>query len=295
MFQYDTAIDPSAENTSHGLLLALVGGGKSVLDLGCATGYLAEALAARGCRVSGVELVPEAAEKARPFLERLVTGDLNELDLVSAFGPMSFDVLMCGDVLEHLADPAAVLRRAIPVLAPGGSVVISIPNVAHGSIRLALLQGRWQYTETGLLDRTHLRFFTLRALDELLAAAGLVAVDVRRTTADPLGVEVAIDEEDLPPGVVDWVRSRPEALTYQFVVRAVVDDADAAITRLARRATATEGELQSVERQLDGERNRRLSLEQDLARLRMTPAFTLLDRPRRWYARIRRASRKVVS
>ena len=288
MFQYDTTIDPAAENTSHRLLLDLVGNDKSVLDLGCATGYLGEALAERGCHVTGVEYVEEAAEQARQLLDRVVVGDLNTLDLVAEFGPGSFDVLVFGDVLEHLPDPARVLRGAVQLLTPGGSVVISIPNITHGSIRLAILQGRWQYTETGLLDRTHIRFFTRQSLLDLVTGAGLVAVDVRRTTADPLGVEVEIDPAALPPGLVDWVRDQPDAMTYQFVLRAVRDDSDPEVAQLADRAARSEERLDRAERQLERERSKREVAEHDLAQVRSTRAFRLLARPRRWYASARR-------
>ena len=290
MFQYDTTIDPAADNTSHGLLLSLVGADRRVLDLGCATGYLAEALGANGCTVSGVEYVPEAAEKARPFLDKLVVADLNDVDLVAEFGAGTFDVLVFGDVLEHLMDPVSVLRRTVPQLAPGGSVVISIPNVTHGSLRLAHLQGRWQYTETGLLDRTHIRFFTRRSLLEMLAAAGLAPVDVRRTTADPLGVEVEIDPADLPAGVVEWLAGQPDADTYQFVVRAVVDDAESAVAQLAHRAADAEERLVRTERERDDERTARLAAERDVETLRSTLGFRALAVPRRVYAAARRAT-----
>lgn len=291
MFQYDTTIDPAAQNTSHGQIIDLVGVGRDVLDLGCATGYLAEALRARDCRVSGVEYVAEAAEKARPFLDRLVVGDLNELDLVAEFGAASFDVLVFGDVLEHLADPETVLRAAVPLLRPGGSVVISVPNVTHGSLRLALLQGRWRYTDTGLLDRTHIRFFTRTSLLELLHAAGLAAADLRRTTADPLGVEVDVDAAALPAGVVEWVSAQPEGTTYQFVVRAVVDDADAAVRQLAERAADAEDRLSRTLHELDEERTARQHAEQDVERLRATRTFRLAAVPRRVYGALRGATR----
>ncbi len=292
MFPYHTTLDPDAVNTSQSLMLELVGGGKDVLDLGCATGYLAEALGARGCRVSGVEYVAEAAERARPFLEQLVVGDLNTLDLVGELGAERFDVLVFGDVLEHLADPYAVLRRALELLRPGGSVVISVPNVAHGSLRLALLQGRWRYTETGLLDRTHIRFFTRASLNELLRSSGLVPVDVRRTTADPLAVEVQVDAAALPPGTVEWVRAQPDADTYQFVVRAVRDQGDGVVEALAlerddlrRRTEAAERRAVELESALRTER-------ESVQALLATRTMRALAAPRAVYSRLRRLGRR---
>ena len=222
------------DSTSHTLMLDLIGGGTQVLDVGCATGYLARALVERGCQVTGIEYVPEAAEQARPVLSHLVIGDVTTLDLDAELGESRFDYIVLGDILEHLPDPAAVLRSLVGLLAPGGSVVLSAPNVTHGALRLALLQGRWQYTDRGLLDRTHLRFFTRTSLLELLHEAGLTALEIHpSTTGDVVDTEIEVDLEALPPGIVDWVRAQPDALVYQWVLRAVVDDATGRAQSLA--------------------------------------------------------------
>jgi 2-polyprenyl-3-methyl-5-hydroxy-6-metoxy-1,4-benzoquinol methylase len=207
-------------NTSQTLTARLVGEGKTVLDVGCATGYLADVLNARRCMVSGIEIDPEAAEIARPKLDRLVVADLEITPLAEAFAGSSFDRIVFADVLEHLRDPAEVLRSALGILASDGEIIISIPNVAHGALRLALLGGRWRYTELGLLDRTHLRFFTLESLVELLSSAGLVIREAWSTTADVLATEVEIATDALPDEIVEWVRYQPRALDYQFVLRA---------------------------------------------------------------------------
>jgi 2-polyprenyl-3-methyl-5-hydroxy-6-metoxy-1,4-benzoquinol methylase len=255
--KYDADIDLSNRNNSHTLMVELVGGTKRVLDVGCATGYLARVLAARGCTVSGLESDAKAAEEARPHLERLVVGDVEELDLREAFGDERFDVVVFGDVLEHLRDPLAALRKARDVLAERGSVVASIPNIAHGSVRLALMAGRFDYQPLGLLDSTHVRFFTKASIERLFHEAGMAIVDVRRTTAGFYETPVPIYEADIRPEVVDVALADPESSTYQFVVRAVADDAEAAVARLqgldeAHRAriTGLEDELASVARAL---------------------------------------------
>lgn len=236
--RYDTDVDLSNRNNSHTLMVELVGGTKRVLDVGCATGYLARALTERGCTVSGLELDEESAEEARPDLERLVVGDLETMDLAEAFGDDRFDVIVFGDVLEHLRDPLPVLRRAKALLADGGSVVASIPNIAHGSVRLALLAGRFDYQELGLLDSTHVRFFTRSSMEDLFRDAGLVPIDVRRTTAGFFDTPVPVSESEFAPEVVDAVRADPESATYQFVLRAVRDDADSAVAKLRADAEA---------------------------------------------------------
>lgn len=220
MATYDAPIDLENRNLSHTQVIELVGQDKTVLDVGCATGSMARALAARGCRVSGVDVDAETAEAARPDLDELLIADLNSTQLSEHFKAGSFDVLIFADVLEHVLEPQRVLRDALALLAPGGRVVVSIPNVTHGSVRLALLQGRWRYTETGLLDRTHIRFFTRTAVLELLESVGLVVEELRATVADPLAVEVKVDADRIPATVVEWVRHQPDALTYQFIAAA---------------------------------------------------------------------------
>jgi 2-polyprenyl-3-methyl-5-hydroxy-6-metoxy-1,4-benzoquinol methylase len=254
--RYDADIDLSNRNNSHTLMVELVGGSKRVLDVGCATGFLARALAERGCTVSGLEFDAEAAEEARPHLEKLIIGDVETLDLAEAFADARFDVVVFGDVLEHLRDPLAALRNAHRVLADRGSIVASIPNVAHGSVRLALMAGRFDYQPLGLLDSTHIRFFTRASIEELFREAGMVPVDVRRTTAGFFDTPVPVAESELPAEVVDAVVADPESATYQFVLRAVADDAEAAVSRLhasdeslRARVADLEAELASVRRQ----------------------------------------------
>lgn len=220
MTLYETVVDTSVANSSHSLIVDLIGEGKTVLDVGCSTGYLADALNARGCTVSGIEYDEESAERARPKLAELVVGDLNLTPLDEAFQGKTFDRIVFGDVLEHLASPGLVLRSALRLLAPGGEIVLSVPNVAHGSLRLALLQGRWRYRDTGLLDRTHVGFYTLDSLLTLIGEAGFVAREVHSTVLDPLDTEVEIADSELPAGVVEWVRHEPRALDYQYVIAA---------------------------------------------------------------------------
>ena len=226
------AVDPTVRNSSQALELELVGHDRTVLDVGCATGYLARALNDQGCAVTGLEYDPEAAERARPSLQGLVVADINLVDLAEQFPDQSFDSIVFGDVLEHLLFPERVLRSAVKLLAPGGSVVISVPNVTHGSLRLALLEGRWDYRDSGLLDRTHVRFFTRESVLAMVRDAGLVVTDLVATVLDPLGCEVEIDADALPWAVVDWVRHQPDAYVYQFVVRAVVGVDDGRVPEL---------------------------------------------------------------
>ncbi len=145
-----------------------------------------------------------------------MVADLNTLDLAQRFQGQQFDVVLMLDVLEHLSDPVAALERLKPVLAEGGWGVISLPNVAHLSLRLSLLQGNFTYTDVGLLDRTHLRFFDRAGVDDLLEQAGWGMFDIERVTRRLGTTEIQIDDVD--PELVRQLESETEALTYQFVI-----------------------------------------------------------------------------
>jgi 2-polyprenyl-3-methyl-5-hydroxy-6-metoxy-1,4-benzoquinol methylase len=219
--RYETAIDLDNPNNSQTQLITLVGRDKIVLDVGCAAGDTAEALVARGCTVSGVDIDAEAAESARDVLDELVIANIDRNPLSEHFKAESFDAIIFGDVLEHLVDPWATLRDAATLLRPEGRILVSIPNVAHAAVRLALLHGNWDYTDKGLLDRTHLRFFTLETVCELLEGAGLQIEVLRSTVLDPMATqEIPVDADLLPAAVIEWVRQQPDALNYQYVAAA---------------------------------------------------------------------------
>jgi 2-polyprenyl-3-methyl-5-hydroxy-6-metoxy-1,4-benzoquinol methylase len=245
--KYDTEIDLANSETSHAKIVELVGSNKRVLDVGCATGYLAQVLGTFGNTVSGVEYAAAAAEQARPHLADLVIGDVETVDLVAELGEGQFDVVVYGDVLEHLRDPLPVLRQARRLLAAGGSVVISVPNIAHGDVRLALLSGRFEYGKLGLLDETHTRFFTRDSLEAFVRDAGFAAVDIRRTTAELFSTEIGVRAEDYDPALIEEIRRDPEATTYQFVVRAVRDDAHYVNTELGGRIERHEQRIAELE------------------------------------------------
>ena len=223
--KYDIDVDLGDEGTSHHYMLELIGSNKTVLDVGCASGYLAKTLGAYGNTVTGVEYDAEAAAEAEPHLHRVVVADLDQVDLAEAVGGDCFDVIVFGDVLEHLRDPLPSLRAARRMLNPGGYIVISIPNIAHGDVRMSLLLGRFRYGNLGLLDTTHLRFFTRQSLQELLADAGFVAAQVRTTKAPLFGTELGVRPEEVDQAIVDALLAQPDAMTYQFVFSAVPQDA----------------------------------------------------------------------
>jgi 2-polyprenyl-3-methyl-5-hydroxy-6-metoxy-1,4-benzoquinol methylase len=144
---------------------------RSILECGCSTGFLSRQIAASGARVVGIEIDTEAAEKARQVCARVLSLDLNRPDWSNDVGER-FELVTYGDVLEHLLEPQEVLHETQKVLAPGGRVLISLPNIAYWTMRVKLLMGRFEYESMGLLDYTHLRFFTVHTARKMIDQAG---------------------------------------------------------------------------------------------------------------------------
>jgi SAM-dependent methyltransferase len=205
---------------SHRIALAEVPDAARVLDVGCATGYLAAELVPRGCEVIGVEVDPAAAEQARAWCSEVVVGDLEapfthgEVGRAAAGG---VDVVLCADVLEHLRDPWTVLAWLRTLLRVGGPglAIISVPNIAHWTARRELLRGRFPYAEHGLFDRTHLRFFTRESARELAHRAGFA---VRREAPVPAPLPLESRVPALARVRDPCVRRYPELLALQFVL-----------------------------------------------------------------------------
>jgi len=211
---------------AHRLVLAAVPDGARVLDVGCATGYLAAELTLRGCRVVGVEADPRAAAQAREHCELVVVGDVEEPAVRDEL-PRDMDVVLLADLLEHLRDPWEVLAALRETLAPGGRAVASVPNIAHWTARRALARGRFPYADHGLFDRTHLRFFTRASARELAQRAGY-AVEREAAATASLPLEPYLrrrlggSEHDPPPALAAarqrLTALRPELFAFQFVL-----------------------------------------------------------------------------
>ncbi len=153
--------------------------GLSVLELGCgtgATGALALGQGKCGAWV-GIERHGAAASEAARVLTDVVVGDVDSLDI--PYPEASFDLLLMGEVLEHLPDPEATLRRLVRFLKPGGEALASTPNIGHWRIIAGLMAGRFDYEAQGVMDRTHLKWFTPRSLKRAFEQAGLLDVSVR--------------------------------------------------------------------------------------------------------------------
>jgi SAM-dependent methyltransferase len=240
-----TKLDDSPGST-HELVLGLVEPGSRVLEFGCATGYMSQALRDRlGAAVIGVELNPEAARLAEEHCERVLAGDAEELDLEAELGSERFDAILFADVLEHLRDPGALLKRVRPFVAEGGAIVASIPNVAHAAVRLALLSGSFRYREQGLLDEGHLRFFTREGVQDLFEGSGYVVTQWLRRRLEVEETEIPVPRR-LPEEARAWATGDPEATTYQFVLRAVPSEAAAQLNAARAQLEAAQAELETL-------------------------------------------------
>ena len=182
---YQLKSDP---HSSHAVILRALGDGRGrrALDVGAADGFLAELLTRQGWQVTALERDPEQAAKARGRCHEVIVADLDE---AAPRLTGLFDAIVYGDVLEHLSDPLPVLVALDRSLAPEGRVLVSVPNIAHLWVRLSLLLGRWDYADRGILDRTHLRFFTRRSFVRFLGEAGL---DIEELLATPVPLPVVV-------------------------------------------------------------------------------------------------------
>jgi 2-polyprenyl-3-methyl-5-hydroxy-6-metoxy-1,4-benzoquinol methylase len=160
---------------THQAMVSLVRRGARVLDVGCANGALGAVLTRdRDAVVIGLDTDPEAGRLAAEVLRDVIVGDIRDPEIrarAQAHGP--FDQIVLGDVLEHTTEPDLVLRDLRNLLADDGSFVISLPNVLTLRARARLVAGVWRYEDSGIFDRTHLRFFSVKGARELVAAAGL--------------------------------------------------------------------------------------------------------------------------
>jgi len=213
-----TAICPD-EDESHWLALGLLGGARRVLEVGAATGYVSEAIASMGSTVAAVEVDDRSASIARQRGLDVRTGTVDTVVRPDEL----FDCVVLLDVIEHVADADRFLDSCLEHLTSDGCVILSVPNIAHWTVRWSLLRGRFEYTSTGLLDETHLHFYTAASLERLLHEHGCRIVE-RRQALGLYAYAKSTNREWL------WQRRKlvrraasrwPELFAFQFVWKAV--------------------------------------------------------------------------
>lgn len=219
-YEYD--VDSRAA-TAPAHVVRLVGQHKRVLEIGCGPGSITRILATEGqCNVTGIELDTEAIKKATPFCEKIYQADLNAEHWPTVLeGLAGFDVLVAADVLEHLYDPWTVLKRMVPLISDDGYLVISLPHAGHAAVLACLHNGNFEYRDWGLLDRTHIRFFGLKNIEDLFSQADLKIIEVAYVLKQPEETEFAAQWSQLPMPTQQCLRQSPHATVYQVVVKVV--------------------------------------------------------------------------
>lgn len=209
----------AAAKTSLNLLAAHIAPHSTVLDLGCGTGALGRWLVSHAsCTIDGVTLSETEAKLARASYRKVIVGNLEGLSLAQHFATSAYDFIVCADVLEHLADPASVLNACRPLLSPNGRLLVSVPNAAYCGLIAELMHGNFEYRDEGLLDRTHLRFFTRKTLAEFLAANNWCIDSLETVHRELPDSEFTTPFDSLPPAVSRYLLAAPDALTYQFIL-----------------------------------------------------------------------------
>jgi 2-polyprenyl-3-methyl-5-hydroxy-6-metoxy-1,4-benzoquinol methylase len=216
---YESNVDPLRPNDAHGISLQLIGRDKTVLELGAAAGHVTRALKSMGNTVVAVERDGRFAEQLAGIADGVHITDLDWLDLKKILGDQKFDVILAGDVLEHCTRPDLVLLQCHSLLSPDGSIVVSLPNVAHADVRLSLLTGRFEYRPTGLLDNTHLRFFTRRTIEKFVEENGFAIEEIFASTAPLGGTEFGPPDSSIPREAIEFVQRDRDSSVYQYVMR----------------------------------------------------------------------------
>jgi SAM-dependent methyltransferase len=218
-----------------------------VLELGSSTGRMSEMLRQRGCHVTAVDTSVSAGTRAAGRADRFMLIDLESPNWPEQFRDEQFDIVIAADVIEHLRNPLELLGAVSRVLAPDGKLILSIPNVAHGTVRLALLSGRFEYSEIGLLDRTHVHHYTWKEILLLLEHAGWHHVEknsVRLPIESGL-FGVTWDDAIIDDHVFRLVTDEADADVFQYIVTAVPD---VPLTTQTSKSTTVQENPSSLER-----------------------------------------------
>ncbi len=152
--------------SSHKRIISLINSNQKILDIGCFKGYIAKELKEKNCKIIGIELDKEAAKEASKYCDQVINTDIEKLNF--SFPNEYFDYIIIADVIEHIRNPEELLIKIKPYLKKTGSVIISTGNIANWYIRLNLLLGRFDYKDRGLLDKTHVRLYTLKSFKDLI-------------------------------------------------------------------------------------------------------------------------------
>ena len=206
---------------SHDFQIIFTGFNKKVLEIGTATGYISKILKEHNCHVTGIEVNPDWANEAIKHVDRMIVGNVENLDFKKEFDNEKFDVILIGDALEHFQDPTNTLKKFYPLLNDDGYLVCSIPNISYAPIRLHLLNGEFLYESTGILDKTHLHFFTLDNILLMLDESNFRISKLQRIIEIfHLPHRTDLKYTSFHDDLITSLLKDPESETFQFVFKA---------------------------------------------------------------------------
>lgn len=216
MSKYDFKFNPTPGSIDE-LIISRIKKGTTILEFGPAHGrlsqYLSEVLA---CNIYGVDIDENAAKDASKFFEKLIIGNIEDYEWLDAFSNLRFDYIIFADVLEHLYNPEEVLKKCALLLKGDGSVIVSIPNITHNAIIISLIQNEFSYKETGILDNTHIRFFSDDSATDLFAKAGYLPVYRDASYLEPNYTEFNKSYADIDLNLLNVLYDRKYGEVYQF-------------------------------------------------------------------------------
>lgn len=208
----------SIENSFIGYFFKQIVPGSLVLEFGPATGYMTKYMKEQlSCNVTCIELNPEMAVLASPYADNMIVANI-DTDPWENMLAGKFNYIILGDVLEHLRDPKNTIKKAMDFLAPNGHIITSIPNIGHNSIILALRKGRFEYTQYGLLDNTHIHFFTRKSMTEMFKENGLICIEERSRLLRPGQTELK-EHYCTNPLISFFLFRNRDGHVYQFICK----------------------------------------------------------------------------
>ncbi|MBU1054068.1 MAG: class I SAM-dependent methyltransferase [Proteobacteria bacterium] len=207
--------------TTISQILNKISPGSSVLEFGASTGYMTRFMQEElNCEVSIIEFDNEAGEFASKYSVNTFIGDIEDYGWEEKFKGHTFDYILFADVLEHLKDPLQVLKRSACFLNPHGNVIISLPNLGYNGVLADLWLDRFNYRELGLLDSTHVRFFSYESAKELITQSGLYLKSINFKKVKLKKSEFKKGWDSLPLLIKLLLKLRPKGLVYQFIIEA---------------------------------------------------------------------------
>lgn len=215
-YEYD--FDINGQNAAA-FVVQMVGKNKRVLEVGAGPGSISRVLINSGCTLEALEIDPKAIEILSKYCNSIHSLDLNSAEWVKTFEGKSLDTIVAADVLEHLSSPWKTIREMKSLISSDGNIVLSLPHAGHMCVMASLLNGDFSYKDSGLLDKTHIRFFGLKNIEQLASQADLKIIEARFVLASPASTELKSQWDQLGFFQKLYLALRAEGYIYQVVIK----------------------------------------------------------------------------